>query len=138
LWFGRRRQFLRIVTGTQQRLAMGWQAASSAAVRSGRTTRTRVTGLTSRISPSRRSTHDAARSALSMAEVMRRVQTTATPDETLEGDPDRSSRGSAGAAGQSAISTRRGAATCPRCGRFVSAQARRCASCGFTIPGSAG
>jgi hypothetical protein len=126
LWFGRRRQMLRMLMGVQQRLAVGRQAASGAVTRLGRTTRSRYSESYRRLLSRRRSSGDAARSELSIGEVLRRIHAPTQPEEAVTGDPLRS-----GVSGR-----RPGAATCPRCGRFVSAQARVCRSCGFTIPGS--
>ena len=126
LWFGRRRQVVRVLGGAQQRLALGWQAASGVILRSSRTTRTAATGMTGRLSSASRSSGESGRSELPMDEVIRRIKAPATPGEVLAGDP----------LGTSGGATARRRLTCAGCGRFVSPRARSCPSCGLTIPGS--
>ena len=86
LWFGRRHQVLRTMTGTRQRLALGWRAAFGAMARSGEATRRGATEITSYLPSTKRSVGEAARSELSMTEVMRRIQAPVPPGSSLTGD----------------------------------------------------
>jgi len=126
LWFGRRRQVLRVLTGTQHGLTAGWQVASGAILQFGRTARAAASGMGGRVSSEGRTSGEGGRSELPTDEVIRRIKAPATSGEILAGEPP----GSSGAA------TARRRLTCAGCGRFLSAQARSCPSCGLTIPRS--